>query len=276
MIGAIHRLASLDHEGLECYRTLRRPANHRKAGLFIAEGTLVVERFLRSALEPISALMTPLLFERYKPLLERRVEPVTMYLAEKKLLERIVGFECHQGVMALGKVPLSPAIHDLCETLPAPRLFVAADGITSAENTGVIIRNCAACGASAFIAGETSADPWLRRSVRNSMGAIFKLPIVYAPSLADTLQIMRRKHGFRIFAAHPRAGSKPVFETDFSRDTCVVFGSEGDGISEAVLAACDAAVAIPMAGHIDSLNVASSSAAVLYEALRQRMMGKCD
>jgi tRNA G18 (ribose-2'-O)-methylase SpoU len=274
MIGSIHHLATLDHEGIEYYRSLRRPAEHRKAGLFIAEGTLVVERFLQSGIEAISVLMTPVFFERYRPFIERRAEAVTVYIAEKKLLETIVGFECHQGVMALGKVPPQPALEDLLVKLPAPRLFVAADGITSAENAGVIVRTSAGCGASALLTGETSADPWLRRSVRNSMGAIFTLPVIYADSLTATLRDLRRNKAFTILAAHPRPESVPLFAADFSRDTCVVFGSEGNGISEPVLSECDATIAIPMAQGVDSLNVACACAAVLYEALRQKIMGK--
>lgn len=271
MISAVIQVAALDHEDLSCYRTLRRPAEHRKAGFFVAEGTLVVERFLQSSLETVSVLLTPGLLRRFEPLVNRRIEGVRVYVAEKKLLESIVGFECHQGVMALGRVPCPPAPHELAQTLAPPRLFVALDGITSAENTGVIIRNAAACGASALIAGETSADPWLRRSVRNSMGAIFRLPVAYAPELVSTLQMLRREHGFRIVAAHPRPDATPLCAADFSRDTCVVFGSEGSGVSEAILAVCDVAVAIPMAEGIDSLNVASASAAFFYEALRQRL-----
>jgi tRNA G18 (ribose-2'-O)-methylase SpoU len=271
MIGPVRHVTSLDDTGLAVYRTLRRPLEHRKAGLFVAEGTLVAERFLQSPLEAVSVLLTQGLFDRFQSLIERRAEAITVYVAEKKLLETIVGFECHQGIMALGKVPLPPTVDGLLARLPPPRLFAATDGFTSAENTGVLARNCAACGAGALIVGETSADPYLRRSVRNSMGTIFRLPVVYAPSLAEALRDLRRNYSFQIIAAHPRPDSALLFNVVFSRDTCVVFGSEGDGISEAVLAECSLQVTIPMDGGVDSLNVASAGAVVLYEALRQRM-----
>jgi tRNA G18 (ribose-2'-O)-methylase SpoU len=275
MIGSIHHITSLDDTGLVCYRTLRRPLEHRKAGLFIAEGTRVVERFLESPLEAVSILLTQGLFDRYQSLLERRAEAITVYITEKNLLETIVGFECHQGIMALGKVPFPSTIDGLLARLPPPRLFVATDGLTSAENTGVLVRNCAAYGVDTLIVGETSADPYLRRSVRNSMGTIFRLPIVYAGTLAARLADLRARHAFQIVAAHPRPKSVKLFDADFSRDTCIVFGSEGDGISEAVLAECSMAVTIPMDGGVDSINVASASAVVLYEALRQRMGRVC-
>jgi tRNA G18 (ribose-2'-O)-methylase SpoU len=270
MIKALHRVATLDDPGLDPYRTLKRPLEHRRAGLFVAEGTRVVERFLESRFETISILLTQCLFEHYQSSIERRCEPITVYIAEKKLLETIVGFECHQGIMALGNVPGPQTVQQLLEQCAIPRLFVATDGITSAENTGVLARNCAACGVSALIAGERSADPWLRRSVRNSMGTLFQLPVAYADTLALLLRDLRINHNFTTIAAHPRPDSTLLFNADFTRDTCVVFGSEGEGISEAVLAECRESVTIPMAKGVDSFNVASASAIVLYEAMCQK------
>jgi tRNA G18 (ribose-2'-O)-methylase SpoU len=271
MIGSVLQVTSLDDIGLSFYRTLRRPHEHRKAGLFVAEGTRVVERFLESPLEAISVLLTQTLFDRYRPLIECRGEAITVYIAEKKLLETIVGFECHQGIMAIGKVPLPPPINELLATLPRPHLLAAVDNLTSAENTGVLVRNCAACGVNALIVGETSADPYLRRSVRNSMGTIFRLPVLYADTLTKLLSELRERHAFQIVAAHPQPQSEKLFDADFLRDTCIVFGNEGDGISKNILAECTASVAIPMAPGVDSFNVACASAVVLYEAMRQRM-----
>jgi tRNA G18 (ribose-2'-O)-methylase SpoU len=271
MILALHHVTTLDNPGLDPYRTLKRPLEHRKAGLFVAEGTRVVERFLESRFEAISILLTQHLFEQYQSSIERRREAITVYIAEKKLLETIVGFECHQGIMALGKVPGPRTMQQILEQCTTPRLFVATDGITSAENTGVLARNCAACGVSALIAGERSADPWLRRSVRNSMGTLFLLPTAYADTLALLLRDLRNHHGFRTIAAHPRPDSTLLFNADFTHDTCLVFGSEGEGISEAVLTECCESITIPMANGVDSFNVASASAIVLYEAMCQRM-----
>jgi tRNA G18 (ribose-2'-O)-methylase SpoU len=78
-----------------------------------------------------------------------------------------------------------------------------------------------------------------------------------------------RARGVRCLAAHPR-GEKALSQADFTRDCCIVFGSEGPGISEAVLDSCDEAVAIPMPEKVDSLNVGAAAAVFLYEANRQR------
>jgi tRNA G18 (ribose-2'-O)-methylase SpoU len=271
MISGIRYCDSLDIPELELYRTLRRPAEHRKLGIFIAEGDKVAERFFESSLTAVSILLTPEWLSFFQSRLESRPEPVRVFSAPKNLLETIVGFHCHQGVMIVGEIPQTATIEKALQSIPRPRLLAALDGLTSAENTGVLVRNCAACGVHALIVGETSADPYLRRSVRNSMGTIFRLPIVHAASLARALRFLRTDRGFQVLAAHPRPDSTPVHAVEFTKDSCVVFGHEGRGVSAEVLAECDRSIAIPMAPGVDSFNVACASAIVLYEATRQRL-----
>jgi tRNA G18 (ribose-2'-O)-methylase SpoU len=270
MIETISPCTSLDIPGLEPYRTLKRPLTHREQGVFIVEGSKVVEQFLQSALTAVSILLTPEWFDFFRDRLEKRPEPIQVFLAGKKLLETITGIGLHQGVMAVGLVPRALSLEEAVHRSASPRLFVAVERLASAENTGVLIRNCAACGVSAFIAGETSADPYLRRSVRNSMGTIFRLPVLSAAKLTNTLRELRLNYGFQVYASHPRPESALLYETDFSTDCCIVFGSEGDGLSPEILEECSRSIAIPMAPGIDSFNVACASAVVLYEATRQR------
>jgi tRNA G18 (ribose-2'-O)-methylase SpoU len=272
MIGPLSTVTSIDSPGLELYRTLKRPLSHREQGVFIVEGSKVVEQFLMSDLTALSILLTPIWFDHFRKRLDARPETIPVYIAEKNVLDTIVGFDLHQGVMAVGAVPGPLTLAEIVGNTASPRLFVAAERLSSAENTGVLIRNCAACGAQAFIAGETSADPYLRRSVRNSMGTIFKLPVLKADSLAETLNALRVEYGFDVFAAHPRPESRRLFDTDFSNDCCIVFGNEGDGLSAEVLEKGTLSIAIPMAHGVDSFNVACSSAVILYEAVRQRIL----
>src|SRR5207249_2654560 len=101
------------------------------------------------------------------------------------------------------------------------------------------------------------------------MGAIFEFPAVDVVYLGETLKVLRAR-GVRCIAAHPHVNKQTVSETDFTKDCCVVFGSEGQGIRPEILDLCDEAVTIPMAGNVDSLNVGSASAVFLYEVMRQR------
>jgi tRNA G18 (ribose-2'-O)-methylase SpoU len=275
----IEKISSFDAPELRPYATMRRPLEHEAQGIFVAEGAKVVRRLLESHFAVVSAVLSEDWLKDFRPLIEARPEQITVYLADKKWLETLTGFAMFQGVLAVGKIPARVLFEDIMEESPTPRLFAAVDGLTNSENLGALVRNCAAFGVQALIVGETSSSPFLRRAVRNSMGAIFQMPVMEigkaaslcseaAKTLAQALGALRER-GIRCIAAHPR-GKKPLMEADFKDDCCIVFGSEGEGISQEVLKNCDEAVAIPMPEKIDSLNVGAAAAVFLYEANRQR------
>src|SRR6478609_2173754 len=266
----VHRISDLDLPELAPYRTLKLPHEHRDRGFFVAEGDKVVHRLLASSLEIVSVLVPEHRVAEYEPALRARAEDIlTFSVTDKRVLEELIGFEMFQGVMAVAKIPPTESLASLLNKTTAPRLFSAADGLTSAENVGVLVRNCVAFDVQALLIGETSASPYLRRAVRNSMGTVFQLPIIETKNLVASLQELRQ-HGVRCVAAHPHTDKRLLHQASFKTDACVVFGAEGNGISPAVLAACDEAVAIPMPPTVDSLNVASAAAVFLYEASRQR------
>lgn len=266
----ITHVASIEHPHLEPYRTLKRPLEHQKEGIFVAEGEKVVRRLLESPIRILSILLTHEWFALYRPLLESRSETISVHIAKKELMETIVGFQLHKGIMAVAKVPERTTLESVVARVKRPLFFVAADGIMNSENLGVIVRNCASFGVSALLIGESSCDPYLRRAVRNSMGNIFSLPVVYLSDIEKDLQKIRTEFNVTIIAAHPRETSISIDSIDFSANCCIVLGSEGHGISERVLAACDMETAIPMTRGVDSLNVASASAVIMYEVQRQR------
>jgi len=263
-------ITSLDNPDLVPYRTLRQSEEHFRQGMFIAEGEKVVRRLLESSLSVLSVLITPERFKQYNEFLSARTEKIKIFVGEKELLDTIVGFNLHQGIMALGKIPVQAKLNSVLSQTESPHLFVAIDGLTNAENIGVLVRNCAAFGVQTILVGETSSSPYLRRAVRNSLGTVFKIPIVHCENLVSTLELLRSDHKFNIIAAHPHSEEKSIQCADFTDHCCIVFGSEGDGISPKVLSACDIKTAIPMQLGVDSLNVASANAVFLYEVLRQR------
>jgi tRNA G18 (ribose-2'-O)-methylase SpoU len=263
-------VSSLDETDLHPYRTLRRPLDHQRNGIFVAEGEKVVRRLLESTLDVLTVLLTPEWLAEYRVLLEQRSGNLRVFVAAKQLVEEIVGFHLHQGIMAVARIPQPLTMQEAIARVRHPALLVAVDGLTNAENLGVLVRNCAAFDVDALLVGETSSSPYLRRAVRNSMGTVFNLPVVHLGSLVDSLHNLKSQHNVRIVAAHPRAERVALHQALMTGDCCVVFGSEGEGISTPVLAACDDLVAIPMQEGVDSLNVASASAVFLYEVQRQR------
>ena len=160
---------SLDHPDLAPYRTLRQSVEQFRKGLFIAEGTIVVQRLLESAHTILSVLIAPEWLGEYRDRLAARSEHITVFVGEKKLLNTIVGYNLHQSIMALAKIPHQETLEEMFSRSPSPWLLAAIDGLTNAENIGVLVRNCTAFGVQAILVGETSSSPYLRRAVRNSM-----------------------------------------------------------------------------------------------------------
>ena len=293
-------ISSFDAPELQPYATLRRPLEHEQRGIFVAESEKVVRRLLESKLTVVSVVLPEKWLESFRPLLEARSENIAVYIADKRLLESLVGFSMFQGILAVAKVPPPVSLEEILAGSPSPKLFVAVDELANAENLGALVRNCVAFGVQALIVGETSSSPYLRRAVRNSMGTVFQLPVVELNQKRgpreSKAELRRRKisndasrecpphnqlnlaqivlglcsRGVRCIAAHPHSNKKILSQADFSGDCCIIFGSEGDGISQNVLESCDEAVAIPMPLAVDSLNVGAAAAVFLYEVARQR------
>jgi tRNA G18 (ribose-2'-O)-methylase SpoU len=265
----VQRIEDFNRPELAPYRTLRYQYEHRQQGIFVAEGEKVVRRLIESRLAVESVMLPEKWLPEFERLLAQRTEEIRVFVGAKELLEQLTGFSMYQGVLAVGRVPVQPDLDTLLRTRPRPALLLAADELANAQNMGVLVRNCAAFAAHGLLVGETCCSPFLRRSVRASMGAIFSLPVLEVTGLAESLARLRAV-GIRCIAAHPHTDGRTLTQADFTQGCCIVLGSEGQGISPAVLAACDEAVAIPMPPDVDSLNVGSASAVFLYEAARQR------
>lgn len=265
----VEHIDSFDLPELQPYRTMRRQMAHREQGIFVAEGEKVVRRLLESKFGVVSALLPQRWMIELEPLLKERPETVRVFIAEKELLETMTGYSMYQGLLALGRIPTEIPLEQILADSPRPHLVVAVDELSNAENLGALVRNCAAFATQALIVGETSSSPFLRRAVRSSMGTVFQLPIVETPDLIRCLSTLRER-GIRCIGAHPHVKKRTLFDANFTSDCCIIFGSEGHGITPGVLALCDDAVAIPMPPTVDSLNVGSAAAVFLYEANRQR------
>ena len=263
----IQEITTLDLPELQPYRTLRRSTEHVRDRIFVAEGEKVVRRLLASNLSIISMLMTKQWFEKIFPNDYNISNPI-IFISEKSNIESIVGYHLHQGIMAVAKIPTEIQLDKLLEKNTPSLLFVALDNLVNSENVGIIVRNCAAFGVNAIIVGETSSSPYLRRAVRNSMGTVFKLPIIHSKNLAETLSELKTKYNVQIIGAHPHE-KQSLYTSNFSEKICIVFGNEDEGISENILDICDDYIAIPMMNDVDSLNVACSSAVFLYEIRKQ-------
>ncbi|MFN8053221.1 MAG: RNA methyltransferase [Acidimicrobiales bacterium] len=238
-------------------RQVEAPGPFHK-GMFVVEGWLPVERLLPSRFGARSVLVDSAKVERAETLLHGRAVP--LLAADRAVLDAIVGFPLHRGVVAAAERGL-PILAD--GLIRRSRRLVVLDGVNDAENMGAIIRNAVALGADALLLDPTSCDPLSRRSVRVSVGHALSLPFA-RPSWPDTLDRLRSE-GVATIALTPRRDATPIAELELTDDQriAMVLGAEGPGLSDDVVERCDRAARIPMARGIDSLNVASAAAIAL-------------
>ena len=252
-----------DDPRIEAYRQVRERDLVGRHGGFIAEGEVVLRVLLSpgSRHRPTSLLIADKRLDHLAPMIETLAPEVPVYAAGPVVMDAIVGFPIHRGILAHG--PRAPAL-DARELLAAlgPRAVVLAlFGISNHDNMGGLFRNAAAFGVDAVLLDETCCDPLYRKAIRVSVGAALKVPFARLTPGDDLLQMLAQA-GFTALALSPR-GSEPVAGLARPDRVAVLLGAEGEGLPEAVLQRART-VAIPMAAGWDSLNVASSSAIILY------------
>ncbi|MFI5201340.1 MAG: TrmH family RNA methyltransferase [Candidatus Kapaibacterium sp.] len=264
---AYHIIRDYSPSDIEDFRSLKGKGGHFEKGLFIAEGEKVTKKVLGSSMEIASAYMTREHFEQLKSSFENRTggtHGTDIFLASKEEMEEIIGYHLHQGVMLAVRIPKNRQLMEAVAEWKSPWIAVALDGIADAENMGGIIRNAAAFGAKAVIVDEKSCNPYLRRSVRVSMGTIVDVEIIFVEDLASSLKTIRSIRPMGLIGAALTEHSVTLAELEISGDAILVFGSEGWGLRKEVAEACDVLARIPMAEGIDSLNVGVASGIFMH------------
>ncbi len=256
-------IESPDDPRIDDYRGLK--GREESDEFLIAESELVVRRLLTSQFPMRSFLLSPRRYERMKQLVDPTGAPV--YLAEREVMKSIAGFNVHRGVVASMARPALPSVADL---LAGARRVVVLEDVVDHTNVGAIFRSAAGIGADAVLVSPRCADPLYRRSVRVSMGTVFQVPWTRIAPWPGGLDAVRAA-GFTVaaLALTDDAVDLDVLEADPPQRLALVLGTEGDGLSAGAVGAADLAVRIPMAGGVDSLNVAAAAAVALW-AVRVR------
>jgi 23S rRNA (guanosine2251-2'-O)-methyltransferase len=196
----------------------------------------------------------------------RELERPRVHVKPERELSEAAGTRDHQGVLAWCE-PYRYADGWELAAQEQP-LLACLDQVTDPRNLGAVIRSAEGAGATGVVVpahGSATITPAVARA---SAGAIEHLPVAVVPNLARYLGEVKRGDLW-IYAATGDA-ERPMWETDLSGGVVLVFGAEGKGLRPLVRRTCDDAVAIPLNGHVESLNVSVAAALLLYEARRQR------
>jgi tRNA G18 (ribose-2'-O)-methylase SpoU len=256
---------------LEDYVSLTDVALRRRLepehGLYVAESEKVIRRALAAGHRPRSYLMA----ERWLTDLEDLVaeaarDGVPVYVGEHEVIERLTGFHLHRGALAAMERPALPPV---AEVLRGARRVLVLEDVVDHTNVGAVFRSAAALGMDAVLVTPRCADPLYRRSIRVSMGTVFQVPwtrIEPWPGGIDALRAL----GLTVaaLALAEDAVGLDVLAADPPERLALVLGTEGDGLARRTLGAVDLVVTIPMAGGVDSLNVAAAGAVAAW-ALRR-------
>lgn len=248
-------------------RRRREQPDGDMAGVFVAEGDVVVERGLRAGYRLQSLLVDA---KRTKPLPAVIDPEVPVYAAGPEVLQRITGYHLHRGVLACFLRRELPSFE---QAVAGSTTVAVMEGINNPTNLGVILRCAVGLGIDSYYLDPTCCDPLYRRCGRVSMGEAFATPYARLPAFPDGLEPLREA-GFELVALTPEPEAEPIDQLRYGTDdrVALLLGAEGPGLTEATLAACDRRVRIPMAGLVDSINV-GSAAAVAFYALGQARTG---
>jgi tRNA G18 (ribose-2'-O)-methylase SpoU len=257
---------SLDDPRIWHYRNLKDRELDRSGRWFIAEGEHVVRRLLASDFPVESVFLSQKRAAEFAPQVPRGI---SVYVAPQPLMERVMGFKFHSGVVACGRRKPPATIDDVIPKDPArPLTLVACPDMSNVENIGTMIRLCAGFGVDALVLGERSHDPFWRQSVRVSMGTIFSLPIVHSDDLLRDLRRLREEWRVELTATVLDDSAEPLSRASRPARFGLLFGNEAQGLDAAHLAACDRRVTIPMKLGTDSLNVGVAAGIFLYHFTR--------
>lgn len=177
----------------------------------------------------------------------------------------------HQGVAAQMAAIEYVELTDILERVPEDEtpLIVLFDGVTDVRNFGAIARSAECAGAHGLIAPLKNSAPVNAEAIRASAGALTTIPVCRVGSVRNTLKALQAE-GFQAVAATEKS-RKLLYDADFRKPTVLVMGAEDTGISKEVLKMCDERLAIPLIGHVESLNVSAAAAVMLFEVVRQRI-----
>ena len=251
----------MSQPSIDEYRLLADPDALAAAGLFVAEGRLVVSRLLaRGRFVTRSVLVTEAARDAMRKVLDETSAPV--FVVDQQTMNAVAGFNIHRGCLALAERPPRATIADLA--LDDARLVVVLEGVNNPDNVGGIFRSASAFAADAVILGPSCSDPLYRKSVRTSMAATLDVPFVDAGAWPHAIADLRAR-GFTVLALTPAADATPI--DDIARSlarVAILVGAEGEGLSEPAMAAADYRVRIPMPGTADSLNVTVAASIAMY------------
>lgn len=260
----IIEISSLQEKGLEVFSTLTeaqlRMELEPEKGLFIAESPKVIRVALDAGWQPTALLCERKHIEGDARDIVERVGDIPIYTGSRELLAKLTGYTLTRGVLCAMRRKAMPSV---AEVVKDARRIVVIEAVTDTTNIGAIFRSAAALGIDAVLQTRDTCDPLNRRAVRVSMGSVFLVPWTWLDGPITSLH----EYGFRTAAMALSDNSISLDDARLKEEPrlAVIMGTEGDGLPQQTISEADYTVKIPMAHHVDSLNVAAAAAVAFWE-----------
>ena len=257
-------ISSISNQQVKEITKLQKQPKYRKASsLFIAEGF----KMLKEAAENgclVKTYISEFVLEKKQQSLEWLCKEFPYETVSDQVFRQLSDTVTTQGILGIVKQP-SYSITDILED--KKHIWLLLDDIRDPGNLGTIMRTAEGAGMSAVIMGKGTADLFNPKTVRSTMGAIFRMPFVYVDDITEVIKQIK-DNGYSVYGTAMK-GSIAYDMADYTKGAGIVIGNEANGIQDSVLECITGSINIPMDGKLESLNAAVAAAVVMYEAARQ-------
>lgn len=252
----------------EAAALLAKKKERDRRGLFVVEGVKLfaeapAERIVQVYIaESVQAQLTAQYGEKLKNL--------SCEIVSDEVFVKLSDTVTPQGILCLVRQYSYHIEEMLSEEKKKRLLFIVLEDIQDPGNLGTIFRTAEAAGADGVLMSGRTTDIYNPKSIRSTMGSIYRVPFLYETDLSSIIKRLRQA-GVSVYAAHLR-GSDYDTGYDYRKNTAFLIGNEAKGLREETAACADALIRIPMEGQVESLNAAAAASVLLYEAHRQRKL----
>lgn len=242
-----------------------KPRERRSAGIYLVEGFKMYEEAPEGDIQEVYISEEALKKAGDNALLREKLNRTGYETVSSEVFRKMSDTQTPQGILCVLKRPQ----YELGKLLAAKApLFVVLENLQDPGNLGTIVRTGEGAGVTGIIMSSDTVDIYNPKTIRATMGSIFRVPFLYSEDLGKTVQELRR-NGIRTYAAH-LAGKKNYDGFSYREGCAFLIGNEGNGLSRALADQADDYLKIPMEGRVESLNAAVTASLLMYEVHRQR------
>lgn len=260
---SMKQITSSDNRICRIIRHLDSRKHREKLGLYLIEGENLTEEAFKNNADIEFIAVNEDRLSYYENLFGGRLSECCVMPAG--LFNRLAQTESSQGIMAAVRIPQLTQ-QQFMEHIAGGNVIVL-DRLQDPGNIGTILRTCDAAGYRGAVMIKGTADIYSPKVVRSAAGSVFRIPAYYTAGARDGVKLLKDA-GLQIIGTGFDTEDM-YYDVDMRRNTAVVIGNEGNGISEEMAALCDRTVKIPMRGNIESLNAAVAAGILIYESIRQ-------